>query len=364
MNLTVGLAGAARHACVALYSDGQMLGICEQERITRVKGAGVNPSGLPDEALDELLRRSQLQRSDVTMYALTEAVPAAGAFEQTHLEHHFAHACSAFLPSPFQAATIVVCDHDGPQMSVWDGSGNTATRIDWPWSGPGFAEIYSGCAEAIGFTGLGREQRMEALARLDPTCHDSRAERLLSLETDRLELAPDWQTKIASWATASELDRISVAAGLQSLIGDLLIEFLSEVKRRAPARRRLCLGGSLFFNSYFNSRAKLCGPLTRCSSSSIRVTVVLPWRCHARERARGLLSLTPFLGPSYTVEEIKATLDNCKLKYEWVSEHDTIRFAVEALQQGQLVVVRGWHGVGTTGAGRSVDFREPFLRMC
>ena len=336
-NLTVGLGGARRHACVTLCSDRKIFGICEQERVTRVRGAGVNGTGLPDEALDELLRRSQLHRSDVTGYALPEGVPAAAGYEQTYLERHFAHACSAFLPSPFQSATIVVCDHTAPQISVWDGNDHAPTRIDWPWSGPGFAEIYSRCAEAIGFTGLGREQRMEALARLDPTRHDSRAERLLGLETDRLQLAPDWQAKVESWAAGGELDRISVAASLQSLIGDLLIEFLAEVKRRAPVRRRLCLGGSLFYNSYLNSRVKLSGAFEEVfipinpGDAGLAVGAAL----HVSGQTRR--SVTPFLGPSYTPDETKATLDNCKLKYEWASDGDAIAIAVEALRKGRLV---------------------------
>ena len=50
--LTVGLGGVASHGCVALSERGRIVGVCEQERITRVRNAGFNASGLPDEALD------------------------------------------------------------------------------------------------------------------------------------------------------------------------------------------------------------------------------------------------------------------------------------------------------------------------
>src|SRR5207248_2799743 len=43
------------------------------------------------------------------------------------------------------------------------------------------------------------------------------------------------------------------------------------------------------------------------------------------------------LGPSYSLEEIKATLDNCKITYEWVSEANTISVAVKALQKGRMI---------------------------
>src|SRR5436190_543442 len=108
MSLWVGLGGRTRSACVALCTQDEILGICEQERITRVRAAGFNPTGLPDEALDELLCRSGRHRREVTAYAVTEA--DAGhlqpGLEVVRLDHHFAHACSAFLPSSFDSATI------------------------------------------------------------------------------------------------------------------------------------------------------------------------------------------------------------------------------------------------------------------
>jgi carbamoyltransferase len=49
--------------------------------------------------------------------------------------------------------------------------------------------------------------------------------------------------------------------------------------------------------------------------------------------------VTPFLGPSYSPEEVKATLDNCKLEYAWASESEVIASTVEDLKKGRLV---GW----------------------
>ena len=60
--LTVGLGGVASHGCVALSERGRMVGVCEQERVTRVRNAGFNASGLPDEALDALLTWRRLTR--------------------------------------------------------------------------------------------------------------------------------------------------------------------------------------------------------------------------------------------------------------------------------------------------------------
>jgi hypothetical protein len=57
--LSIGLGGAAQHGCAALADGVSILGVCEQERVTRVRGAGFNAaSGLPDEAIELLLRRA------------------------------------------------------------------------------------------------------------------------------------------------------------------------------------------------------------------------------------------------------------------------------------------------------------------
>src|SRR5579859_6380095 len=200
MSIAVGLSGASQNACVTLATPNTILGVCEQERITRVRAAGFNSSGLPDEALDELLRRAGSRRSDVSTYTVTEAVPSLAPVHPLQLDHDFAHACAAFFPSPFSAATIVVCDEDSDHVSVWSGRGNTVTRVDWPWHGLSFATLYSRCAEILGFVGSGREQRLEALARLVPSERSERAEELFGLADDRLWFAADWQSRLESWA--------------------------------------------------------------------------------------------------------------------------------------------------------------------
>lgn len=109
--LTVGLSGATRHGCVALSDKGTIVGVCEQERITRVRNAGFNASGRPDEALDTLLQRRQLTRDSIGRYVAAEPLPsAAGRQPFEPIEHHLAHAATAYLSSPFPAATILVCD--------------------------------------------------------------------------------------------------------------------------------------------------------------------------------------------------------------------------------------------------------------
>jgi len=343
-----------RNACVSLCTEAGILGVCEQERITRVAAAGVNPAGLPDEALDELLRVVGRERKDLDGFAVAETFMAEGTKELAHLEHHFAHACASFLPSQFDSALVVVCDHEGPHLSVWEGHGTTVTRVQWPWEGPGFADLYSQCAALFGFATGGREQRMEALARLNPAHRDSRVERLFELKADRLELQNGWRARIEEWRGGSIDSHAAVAAALQSRIGDLLIELLRDVKRQHPAQSEICLGGSLFFNSYLNTRVKTSGlfgnvfiPINP-GNAGLAIGAALGIRPKR-------VAVKAFLGPSYSPEEIKATLDNCKLKYEWASDDEVIEAGVEGLVSGRLV---GWFEGGMEWGPRALGGRS------
>jgi carbamoyltransferase len=338
VSLIAGLGGARRNACVSLCTPTRVVGISEHERITRVRAASVNPSGLPDETLNELLRRSGRETSDIASFAVTDDFPRLEPLRTSRFDHHLAHAAAAFLPSPFEAATIVVCDHEPPQVSVWDGNGRSIVPVEWLWTGVGFAELYSQCANVLGFTSHGREQRLEALARLRPGERDDRAALLFGRHADGLVVSDDWKSAVERWIGESGARQLpAIASALQGRIGDLLLEFLADVRRHAPARRQLCVGGSLFNNSCFNSRVKL---------ETGYEQVYVPINADDAGLALGAallaagnvrLPVTPFLGPAYTDEEIKAILDNCKLTYQWASENETITIAIDALRKGRLV---------------------------
>src|SRR3954462_3187165 len=95
--LTVELGGAARHGCVAISDGERLVGVCEQERVTRVRGAGFNATGLPDEALDLLLQRLGRTRADVGRYISAEPGLGPAAVPIDRVDHHRAHACAAYL---------------------------------------------------------------------------------------------------------------------------------------------------------------------------------------------------------------------------------------------------------------------------
>jgi carbamoyltransferase len=132
-----------------------------------------------------------------------------------------------------------------------------------------------------------------------------------------------------------------VASRFQRRLGDILVALVQDIRRRLP-HANLCLGGGLFYNTYFNTRIAASGEYERVfvppnpGNPGLAAGAAL---AVALEDERPSRQPSPFLGPEYTLEEIKATLDNCKLTYACLRESEVIQAAVDALARGELV---GW----------------------
>ncbi len=337
-----GIGGGARHGAAALADAGRLVGVCAQERVTRVRAAGVNASGMPDEALEVLLQRLGRTREAIDRYVVAREGGQGGGAVGDHIGHHFAHACTAYFTSSFSSATVVVCDHDSPEVTVWVGEGETLRQLEWAWDGPGFATVLSRFGVALGLAPAAADQGFEALARLRPDGRDSALDALVRRGDGGLHVDPSLEQFLAARVGrhdgGGESGRAVLAASLQARVGDLLVDFLREVHARAGIPR-LCVGGTLFHRSSMNTRVKLAGVFEQVhvpvdpGDSGLAVGAAL----HGMGKAPA--SVSPFLGPEYASEETKQVLDNCKLQYSWESEEGAAIAAVKALQEGRLV---GW----------------------
>src|SRR5688572_12039367 len=119
--LIVGVSGVRRNATVAASIGGILTASCEQERFTRIRGIRLDPAVLPSEALEAVLTLSRRRASEVQSYAIAEddaRLPVS--LRAVRIEHHQAHAASAFFTSPFERAAVIVCDrHITHPLSVW-----------------------------------------------------------------------------------------------------------------------------------------------------------------------------------------------------------------------------------------------------
>ena len=330
-----------RDGAAALGEGARLTGVCAQERVTRIRG-GPTPGGVPDQALDLLLQRAGRSRADIRRLDVvgSDAAPIEGG--DANLSDHFGHACTAYWTSPFAEALVVVCDRDPPGVSAWIGRGSSLTGLDLHWDGPGFAELYSTLSRAVGFAGEAGEQQFEALARLRPDARDPGFEQLVSLDGNTLVIAPSLERTIEDalprGIAPDDHRRASLAAALQVRLADLLVELLARV-RSGLGIDALCVGGSLFYHSAINTRVRLAGPFRDVFVPVDPGDAGLPAGLILRALGTSPVPVSPFLGPSYSPEETKEVLDNCKLHYSWETDGNCVSIAVEALSEGRLV---GW----------------------
>ena len=337
-NVVLGLGGASRHACAALCIDGRLVGACEQERLTRVLGAGPNPSGLPDEAIDALLAAQRLPRERIRRVGLAEAWSPPSPGTAVHFEHHLAHAAAAHLTSGFSRAAILVCDHEAPQVGVCLGDGAAVTPLAWPSREPGPAALYGDAARALGFGGGGEGQHLEAFARLEAGCRLAEVDDLFAYTGEGIVATPGWMARLAAMGEGGTERRARVASAVQTRLGDLLLALVADV-RRATGATHLSLAGSLFYNS------ALCSRLKTAEGFEDTFVPVNPGNAGLAVGAALLAAdavprrVSAMLGPSFGAEAVKPVLDNCKLAYDWAGDGGCERRAVEALLAGKLV---GW----------------------
>jgi carbamoyltransferase len=345
--LTLGISGVRRNATVAACENGVLTACCEQERLTRIRGVRLEPGTLPAEAVDAVLRLTGRQVSEISQYAIAEETAVLpNGLPTTPFEHHHAHAASAFYTSPFEKAAVLVCDQHATPLSVWVAAGAQLIRRPWPVSAIGFASVYSACVDAFGFAS-GQEHRLEALARLDDGLEAGKFEAVLGSADGALCVGPGWLRFVSEWlSTPNGHDmvrhRARVASAFQRHLGHMLLQTVREV-RASAGMAHLCLAGGLFYNTYFTTLIRRAGifddvfvaPNPGNAGLAAGAALAASGR---KDGARGH-AVSPFLGPHYDLEKIKATLDNCKLSYEYVGEGDVIDATVDALQRGQLV---GW----------------------
>jgi predicted NodU family carbamoyl transferase len=260
---------------------------CEENRVTRAVDSST--AGPPDLSIAELLRFLGRTKDDI--------VAALGVADEGDVDPHRAHAEYARCASGFDDPLVLVY---GTDVSAWLGG----DRLTVP-EHASITQQYSALTARLGFRPTRDEHLAEALAR------GGHAE----------------------------------AASVQRRLGDELLRVLEDLQARTRSRQ-VCLSGGLFFNTFFT---------TLVASSGMFEQTYVPAHPGRNGAAVGAALLaagaagvlgapgsvgSPYLGPSYTDQEIKGTLENCKLSFDLTHDEALFGLVLHQLSRGRLV---GWY---------------------
>jgi carbamoyltransferase len=291
---------------------------------------------------------------------------AAGARDRVQgFDHHLSHAASAYFPSPFDRALIVTLDERGDGRCGFAGTGEgrqirELAGIPFPHS---LAWFYTQITKLIGFQPHGDEHKTQWLSATgDPIFAD--------LFTGMLRRAPQSPPHLnakyferdfaADLSFSDEFYRClgitreaephldpklcaNIAASLQYACTEIVAEWI-ETLRKQTGEQALCLAGGLFLNPLLVAAVEekmgfeniFVQPAAGNEGTALGAAWLAWHQSPPRSRVVPLAGL--YLGPSFSNEQIKQVLDNCKATYRWCnSEDQKVDEALHLLQAGRIV---------------------------
>jgi carbamoyltransferase len=418
VTVILGLNAFHGDAAAALVVDGELVNAVEEERLNRVKHCAGFPelaarwclddAGLDARELDHVaigrdpkanlgakVIRTVLSRPspryvmerfknatkvrDVRTH-LAEALGAKpeGLRAEIHnVEHHLAHAASAFFVSPFDEAAVLTLDGFGDFASAMlcHGRGNTLEvleRVLFPHS---LGIFYTAVTQWLGFPKYGDEGKVMGLAPYgDPERHLATMHELVRLDGDLFELGLDyfvhhkegvdmtWDEQTPTIGRLfsermegafgrareprTELTKLheDVAAALQRMLEEAYLHLVRAAHRRTGSTN-LCLAGGVALNAVANGRIRpeteFDGVYVQPAAGDSGIAVGAAFHVWNQElgNERGFVMEHAYTGPQYTDAECEAAVRAAGFEPRHLDDAELFPHVAERIADGDVV---GW----------------------
>jgi carbamoyltransferase len=297
---------------------------------------------------------------------LREALSYAGPLKlKVHLvDHHLAHAASAFLPSAYDEAAILSVDgigSDGTSTLLAVGKGNSIRelrRVKFPHS---LGAFYAVVTDYLGFYPTCDEGKVMGLAPYGSDRYVRQFRQMVHLgPKGTYELDLSWfQHHLTGKHRVSQkfIDTFGpprprtkdpvaqhyadIAYALQATLEEVGLH-IARWLQRETGLTRLCVAGGVALNSVMNGRILLETPFTdffahpAASDSGTALGAALYVHSCVLDQPRRTGNYI-YLGPEFSEQEIEATLRRSGIAYE--RPDDIARHAAERVAAGEIV---GW----------------------
>ena len=285
--------------------------------------------------------------------------------------HHHSHAASAFYPSPFKDAAVLVVDGVGEWATATIGHGIDTSlemldEIRFPHS---LGMLYSAFTYYLGFKVNDGEYKMMGLAPYgEPKYADMIFDKLMDLKADGsfrlkmeyfnyctgLTMTNDRFAKLfgspprppESLLTQRDMD---LASSVQRVTEEVMLR-LARTAHKRTGSKNLCMAGGVALNCVANGRILREGPFDNVwiqpaagdAGGAIGVAMDVCFRMGnviARKIGDGDAMKGAYLGPSYNMPAVRAALTRRGGVFRELSDADLIETVATALTQDKVV---GW----------------------
>src|SRR5579875_1592585 len=256
-------------------------------------------------------------------------VTADGPYRWHWVDHHLAHAASAFLVSPFQEAAVMTLDGRGERLTTgyYSGCGtdlHPLAGVCYPHS---LGLLYEDLTAYLGFLRSSDEYKVMALASYGRPVFRDDLRRLIDLEPPRYSVAPSNLQQLFGPARRRgeplEQRHFDLARSLQDVLEEVVLELVSWL-HQATGVPNLCLAGGVALNCVLNARLRDRSPFTNvwvqpAAGDAGTALGAAVW-IDSRSGRRPAPMSDAYLGPAYTDAEIETFLRWSKLPYRRLSD--------------------------------------------
>jgi carbamoyltransferase len=364
--IILGIGGILGDAASAVLKDGVLVAAVEESKLVRRRTHWGVQGGLPDHSIATCLELAGARPDDVDAVAIVRPIPESdlllklrAQFPKSRIvmmEHHHAHAASAYYPSPFDEATVLTLDRGGDFRcgSRWQAAGTGMTLEQEQYAPDSLGDLYGRVTELLGFSANEDEHKVQWLSVTGDERYRDFFLEILNLSaggprpdrsffsTERLQSGGFGarfydRLGLADGSPVPQEMRAHIAAGIQKAVE-------AAVLRLAGEGHNLCLAGGLGLNSLLVSALEralgndrvFVQPVAGNAGTALGA-VLDTWHTVYRQQVR-----VPFptlsLGPAYSAAETKRVLENCKLRFRYLLTTDeVVDTAVEQLNDNKIV---------------------------
>jgi carbamoyltransferase len=362
--IVVGLGGLLSDPACCIVKDGQLVAAVEQAKVARQD----RPGSFPDEALSMALEIGGVKAADIGCVALARPfaqgsesdsqIEMRARFPESEIvvvEHHHAHAASAYYASGFESAAVLSVDRAGDFRSavLFEGRQNQLNPVRELYFPDSLGDLFNRVTELLGYEARADEHKVQWMSASGEPAYRETIRHILHRthqdwpHIDRSYFDSDRPAQggfsarfykeagLSSTVKLTDAEKANLAASLQ-------LEVQETVGAMFGSAKTVCIAGGLAMNALLVQSLEARFERVFVQPVAGNAGTALGAALHAWHNFLGEQARVPFttlcLGPSYSAPQIKPVLENCKLRFRFLlTEGELIQQAMETLADNKIV---------------------------